>query len=564
MRQKSIPMIISLALTAAIVVIAVVSCHRKEPLIYTFEKSDPKELLARGNRFFMEEQTDSALIYYTMAMGKYKPGLDYEMKMACAKANQNAGALYLFYKFDYAAAYSCLLDALEIAEECGDSTINAPIYLNIGNIWLNYKDDKRMAEHLRKAFDFAVKTGDDESALMSITTLMAYAIEKDSIETVKKDMEAFDTLKLRDEKGGSAIRMLREGVRTLDSGDHMEAVRLIREAGKSDDVSFSHGRFNLFCDEQAVNVLKRIGRNRDAIDIARAPALSDSAPLDIRVLYCKTLSDLYRLESRPDSSGWFSRLGVQLHDSLYREQQYSRIRDIKEAKALKKLDTKLTIAETERRRTVTILWCVCGMTIVTLLFLYVFYRQNRALTQRNVDLFRLYNEVMAAEAKERRMREEYETLLSRKQEDEKGEEAKAEVAGEEEPEDKKEPKPRLERSTHLEVLSKITEALSDEAEIRSDDFSLTRLVVLTGVNAHYLSEVINQEYGKNFSTLLGEMRVAIVCRMLDDDEHFGHLTLEAVGAQAGFKSRSNFVSVFKKTTGLTPSQYRKIAVSQRN
>lgn len=559
-------MIISLALTAAIVIIAVVSCRRKEPLVYTFEKSDPNELLARGNKFFMEEQTDSALIYYTMAMGKYKPGLDSEMKMACAKASQNAGALYLFYKFDYAAAYSCLLDALEIAEECGDSTINAPIYLNIGNIWLNYKDDERMAEHFRKAFDFAVKSGDDESALISITTLMAYAIEKDSIEAVKKDMEAFDTLKLRDEKGAEAVRVLREGVRTLESGDHMEAVRLIREAGKSDDVSFSHGRFNLFCDEQAVNVLKRIGRNRDAIDIARAPALSDSAPLDIRVLYCKTLSDLYRIESIPDSSGWFSRLGVQLHDSLYREQQYSRIRDIKEDKALKKLDTKLTMAETERRRTVTILWCVCGMTIVTLLFLYVLYRQNRALTQRNVDLFRLYNEVMAAEAKERRMREEYETLLASKEKDGSGvpEEVGMSKESKEEGCKDRETKPRLEKSMHFEILSKITDVLSDEAEIRSDDFSLTKLVVLTGVNAHYISEVINQEYGKSFSTLLGEMRVAIVCRMLDDDENFGHLTLEAIGAEAGFKSRSNFVSVFKKTTGLTPSQYRKIAVSQRN
>ena len=41
-------------------------------------------------------------------------------------------------------------------------------------------------------------------------------------------------------------------------------------------------------------------------------------------------------------------------------------------------------------------------------------------------------------------------------------------------------------------------------------------------------------------------------------------TLQAVGESVGFKSVSNFIAAFKKTTGLTPSTYQKIARSNEN
>ena len=46
---------------------------------------------------------------------------------------------------------------------------------------------------------------------------------------------------------------------------------------------------------------------------------------------------------------------------------------------------------------------------------------------------------------------------------------------------------------------------------------------------------------------------------LTSDEDGFVCIFEAVAAEAGFKSRSHFIRTFKKITGLTPSQYQRMA-----
>ena len=94
-------------------------------------------------------------------------------------------------------------------------------------------------------------------------------------------------------------------------------------------------------------------------------------------------------------------------------------------------------------------------------------------------------------------------------------------------------------------------------EVFTTDFTLPRLAELAGDTRNNVSEAINQRYQTNFNGLLNEYRIKEACRRINDTEHYGHLTIEAIGQSVGFKSNSNFVSNFKKITGLTPSAYRK-------
>jgi len=76
------------------------------------------------------------------------------------------------------------------------------------------------------------------------------------------------------------------------------------------------------------------------------------------------------------------------------------------------------------------------------------------------------------------------------------------------------------------------------------------------VNSKYVSQVVNQEFNKNFISFVNEYRVKEVQEMMTE-ARYENLTLEGMALKAGFKSKSSFNIAFKKEIGMTPSQYRK-------
>ena len=49
------------------------------------------------------------------------------------------------------------------------------------------------------------------------------------------------------------------------------------------------------------------------------------------------------------------------------------------------------------------------------------------------------------------------------------------------------------------------------------------------------------------------------CRILNEPNQSAHLTIEAIAANLGFNSRSNFTVTFKRITGISPSDFMKMA-----
>ncbi|WP_165395275.1 helix-turn-helix domain-containing protein [Flagellimonas allohymeniacidonis] len=75
------------------------------------------------------------------------------------------------------------------------------------------------------------------------------------------------------------------------------------------------------------------------------------------------------------------------------------------------------------------------------------------------------------------------------------------------------------------------------------------------ISPGYLSQIINQLGGINFSEFVNVYRVNASKKMLINPE-FGNYTILAIGLEAGFNSKSAFYNAFKKQTGETPSEYR--------
>lgn len=91
---------------------------------------------------------------------------------------------------------------------------------------------------------------------------------------------------------------------------------------------------------------------------------------------------------------------------------------------------------------------------------------------------------------------------------------------------------------------------------KNPELSITRLASDTGIPQHHLSQLINQEFGKNFFDFVNVYRIE-KAKELMKDKSTNHLTLEAIGAASGFGSATAFYRAFKKHAGITPNSYLK-------
>ncbi|MCE7991684.1 MAG: helix-turn-helix domain-containing protein [Roseivirga sp.] len=92
------------------------------------------------------------------------------------------------------------------------------------------------------------------------------------------------------------------------------------------------------------------------------------------------------------------------------------------------------------------------------------------------------------------------------------------------------------------------------------ELSLSKLAADLGVSTNALSQVINSTYHQSFTDFINSHRIDLAKKLLSDPEK----RLEKVATiayESGFNSLSRFNTVFKKAVGITPSVFRKQALS---
>ena len=102
-------------------------------------------------------------------------------------------------------------------------------------------------------------------------------------------------------------------------------------------------------------------------------------------------------------------------------------------------------------------------------------------------------------------------------------------------------------------LVKLERVMTEKEVYKNPDLKLGDLSKEIQISAHQLSQLLNDELGKNFTTYVNEFRIREACRILSADQRF---TLESVGYEVGFNSKSTFFSAFKKFNGVTPAVYQ--------
>jgi AraC-like DNA-binding protein len=111
----------------------------------------------------------------------------------------------------------------------------------------------------------------------------------------------------------------------------------------------------------------------------------------------------------------------------------------------------------------------------------------------------------------------------------------------------------IEKETLDLISQKITIIVEKELFLNSN-FTLEEAAKELKVPKHILSQYINEVLGKSFSNLIKEYRIEKAKKLLETEKN---LTVESLGYDSGFNSKSTFFTAFKKQTGLTPTEYQK-------
>lgn len=101
----------------------------------------------------------------------------------------------------------------------------------------------------------------------------------------------------------------------------------------------------------------------------------------------------------------------------------------------------------------------------------------------------------------------------------------------------------------------LMEVMEQEKPYTDPDLTLKELSDHVKIPVYLLSRLINRYSGSNFFNFINGFRVEEVKKRLGD-ERFKELGLLNIALDCGFSSKTTFNTIFKKTTGMTPSQYR--------
>ncbi|MGJ8662071.1 MAG: helix-turn-helix domain-containing protein [Marinicella sp.] len=105
------------------------------------------------------------------------------------------------------------------------------------------------------------------------------------------------------------------------------------------------------------------------------------------------------------------------------------------------------------------------------------------------------------------------------------------------------------------IGAQLTEYMQQHNPHLDDGITLYSLAQQLDVSAHHLSQVINERSQQNFFEFINAYRIETVINKIKHPD-FVDTSLLNLAFESGFGSKSTFNRLFKKHTGLTPSEFR--------
>lgn len=491
-----------------------------------------EKLMSQAYDIINEDRNiDSALIFYNVVYNRYvEDADDIEKAKIASGALNDMGYLMTFYYFDFERAYSSLSQALDISQQIGYEQNLPYIYVNIGCMLAtqrSYVNPSKIGDavaYYRKGFYTAAKLKDWSIMIVNFENMLGMSYGLDihvPINSILSDVAYFKKLKIP--ANTPMLKYTRCELEIYDAvrlGLYSKAAELCRKSATMVDPGPDSLRYVVNSYAEQACCLANLGRYQDAINILsnQLPVTRNNGIKDLESEIYQNLMAVSKIMGNRQLYEHYEYLYLKSKDDmLFGSHKVAFLEQTRLMHMLSKANEEVRANVRRQHYIATAAVVALIFVIVIAVFTIVVVRKNRRLRERNHSL---YLQVQNAVKEE----EKYKNSS-------------------------------LDDKRRTEIVGKIEAVLADKELLCSEDMSLKRLADLTATPYKLVSQSINEHWQKNFSQLLAEYRIHEACRRMQDRDRYGSYSIEGIGASVGFHTRSNFVTTFKRITGLTPSEY---------
>lgn len=446
---------------------------------------------------------------------------------------------------DYEKANENNFTALRIFRQLNDSLHIARCNLSIGTVFIKLKEYTKALRYINEAANTFYQLNDQRGYSICLSNTGSIYMEMNDF---KKALPIFFEAVGIDEKnndsGGTSSNFANIGIVYLNLSNYTAAASYFKKALAIDKAmgnisSIANVYLNLS------KLMLHTGKKDSALYYCNESLkkYQEAGQLDEEANVYSQYARIYEATGNFNSAYRYFIRSSALRDSLMDVEKAARISMLEEkyineklSKEILALEYKNALQETkiENQHRLGITW-LTGMilsVIAIVIIVIQLKRKNAAykfIVSKNIDLLRKEEELHGAKS-------EIEDLAM-------DERARSNIS-----EDEK-----------LKILKKLRHALQHDKIYTRTDLTIEKLSRKLATNRTYLSQLINDEYHKNYSELINEYRIKEAMSMLSDTVLSQRYSIEAIAKEAGFNNISTFNSLFRKYVGITPSIFRKNA-----
>ena len=451
----------------------------------------------------------------------------------------------MYYYNDVAKANRYLLEAQRIAKENHLLNLLSSIYTDLGNIKLmnlalsDINMDEEVLQLNRLAFHTALEANDNpQRIIISGINWISMLDDTTQYRRFHQDIDLFLQYQLPDSiKQYEFARIFARAIQEKGKKNYDACLQLL-------DSAYAHGYLDTrlskqMLDELIINrkchVLNDMDRLKELVELLyqQLHKAQDRDDNYHSYIYSNMLFQYYRNIAKDSVLGdKFELMNLRYKNELTKQ---THLLDANKAEFLFQIDeinAEVQELNTRHRMMKIIAWGIAAVTLIILGLLYLLWRKYKQEQEKNRKLYENNLALLAAEDERRQQIIEAEEHKYQSHQMEEGEQS--------------------------DLLHRVLYVMETSEEIYDNDFSLDRLTELVDArSSNYVSQVLNGHYHQSFKSVVNDYRIREACRRLNDPEHYSMFTVQGIAQSVGFISYPNFVTNFKKFTGLTPSAYRK-------